>query len=192
MADYSTLSDMDLIELLRSSDHAAFNVLFVRYSVILYTFSYKKVRDKESAKDLIQSVYTDLWQKRSSINIKGEFRAYLFTMLKNRILNEFRHQKISQRFVDNFQAYINNAEDNTDHLVRYNDFSLLIEREIQALPEKMRIVFQLSKEAAMTRKEIAAVLNLSEEAVKSRMHRAMIILKDKLGVLCLLIFITFS
>jgi RNA polymerase sigma-70 factor (family 1) len=192
MANCSTLSDLELVELLKSSDHGAFNELFERYGVILYTFTYKKVRDKESAKDLVQSVYTDLWQKRSSINIKGEFRAYLFTILKNRILNEFRHQKVSQRFVDNFQAYINDAEDNTDHLVRYNDFSLLIEQEIQALPEKMRIVFKLSKDDAMTRKEIAAILNLSEEAVKSRMHRAMIILKGRLGILYLLILINFS
>jgi len=187
MADYTSFSDLQLVDLIQAGNPRAFNEIFDRYSPILITFSYKKLGDREVAQDMLQSIFADLWEKRSSLNISGEFRTYIFTVLKNRIFDHYKHAKVSQRYLDHFQNFISNVEDSTDHMVRYNDLALLIEREIAALPEGMRVVFNLSRNTSLTRKEIAAQLNLSEEGVKTRMHRALTILKKRLGVVLLLV-----
>jgi RNA polymerase sigma factor (sigma-70 family) len=65
----------------------------------------------------------------------------------------------------------------------------LIEKEIEALSPKMRQVFEMSRNTTLSRKEIAAELNLSEETVKSHIHHALKTLKTKLGPLFTLLFI---
>ena len=187
MADYTSFSDLQLVDLIQAENPRAFNEIFDRYSSILITFSYKKLGDKELAQDMLQSIFADLWENKASLNIPGEFRPYIFTVLKNRIFDHYKHEKVSQRYLDHFQNFIGNMEDSTDHKIRHNDLALLIEREIAALPEGMRVVFNLSRNTSLTRKEIAAQLNLSEEGVKTRMHRALTILKRRLGAVILFI-----
>ncbi|MNL14213.1 RNA polymerase sigma factor [compost metagenome] len=65
--------------------------------------------------------------------------------------------------------------------MRHNNLVALIEKEIEALPEKMRIVFELSRKNAMTRKEISEHLGLPENTVRTNMNRALKILKGKLS-----------
>ncbi|MNX69237.1 RNA polymerase sigma factor [compost metagenome] len=93
----------------------------------------------------------------------------------------YKHKKVSQRYLESFQTYLDTEQNATDYLVRHNELSSLIEKEIAGLPHKMREVFELSRKTNLSRKEIAAELNLSEQTVKSHMHHALKILKAKLG-----------
>lgn len=187
MTEYQDLSDIELTKLLKESNRHAFTELFNRFGPVLFKFTHRKLKDKELTQDMLQTVFADLWEKRETLNIQTEFIAYLFTIIKNRIFNHYKHQQVSQRYLDQFQTYINNADDYTDHLIRHNDLSALIEKEIAALPEKMRVVFELSRNTNLSRKEIADELKLSEEAVKARMTRALRILKKRLGGLLMLV-----
>ncbi|MNY64348.1 RNA polymerase sigma factor [compost metagenome] len=69
----------------------------------------------------------------------------------------------------------------TDHLVREKELSALIEREILALPPKMREVFELSRKGNLTHKEIAVKLNISEKTVKKQVNNSLKVLRTKLG-----------
>ncbi|MNE57830.1 RNA polymerase sigma factor [compost metagenome] len=92
--------------------------------------------------------------------------------------------------MDIFQNYLDTNQNATDYLIRHNDLSALIEKEIAALPRRMREVFELSRKTNLSRKEIANELNLSEQTVKSHMHHALRILKTKLGALIVFILIS--
>jgi len=67
MATYQTLSDAQLTELLRESNHAAYTEIYRRYFHLMFVHAYKKVRDEEQAKDIIQDLFTNLWFKRDVI-----------------------------------------------------------------------------------------------------------------------------
>lgn len=178
---YIKLSDNELVGLLKSGDRAAFTEIFNRYQALLYIFAYKKVGDREEAKDLIHELFLTFWEKRALLNICGGLPAYLFTILKNRIFDLYKHKKVSQRYLESFQTYLYTEQNATDYLVRHNELSSLIEKEIASLPHKMREVFELSRKTNLSRKEIAGQLNLSEQTVKSHMHHALKILKTRLG-----------
>jgi RNA polymerase sigma-70 factor (family 1) len=190
MSAYSAYTDHELVDLLKSDDHSAFNEIFERYGPVLISFAYRKVYDVDLAQDLVHDVFTDLWAKRLSHQISKGFEPFIFTSVRNRILDHHKHRKVSQRYLDNFKEYMTQSEDSADHLVREHDLAALIEREVAALPEKMRIVFELSRHTDMSRKEIAEHLGMPEETVKTNMHRALKILKGRLGDSLILIFLS--
>ena len=70
MPDYSKYSDEDLLVFLKKDDHAAFAEIFNRYDALLFNFAYKKVRDKDEAKDILQEVFVRLWNNRSVLELK--------------------------------------------------------------------------------------------------------------------------
>jgi RNA polymerase sigma factor (sigma-70 family) len=137
-------------------------------------FDYKRLRDGEEAKDLINELFLTLWTNHQGLFLSTSLPAYLYSATRNRIINFITHKKIEERYINSFQHYLDNTSGNTiDHLARHNEMSSFIEAEIAALAPRMRLVFELSRKTNLTRKEIAEQLNISEETVKAQMHNAL-------------------
>jgi RNA polymerase sigma-70 factor (family 1) len=184
-----TLSDNELLSLLRDGDHNAFTEIYDRYNGLLYVFAYKRLRDREEAKDIIHELFLSLWTNHQNLTLTTGLPGYLYTAVRNRIINTITHQKIATRYIDSFQHYLDgNKNNNTDHLVRHKELAEFIEKEIEELPPKTRRVFELSRKTNLSRKEIATELQISEETVKSHMHSALKTLRVKLGSLFFLLF----
>ena len=189
MLSYATLSDQQLASLLRDGDRAAYTEIYHRYKALLYIFAYKRIGQREEARDTIHELFLSLWTKHDTIEITTGLAPYLYTAVRNRIIDGISRQKNASRYLDSVQEYVDTANNTTDHLARHNQLLALIEREIEALPPKMRQVFEMSRNTTLSRKEIAAELSLSEETVKSHMHHALKTLKSKLGPLFIMLFI---
>lgn len=188
MLSYKTCSDKELVDLLKSDDQAAFTEIYERYKAILYIFTYKRIGRREETRDLLHELFMTIWEKRATLNIAGALLPYLYTAVKNRIMDMVAREQVASRYLDQFQDYIDAGATPADDLVRHNQLLALIEIEIAALPEKMRQVFELSRHTNLNRKEIAEQLNISEQTVKSHMHHALKILKNRLGPLFALMF----
>jgi len=146
MADYKTLSDNELFSLLKESDHAAYNEIYRRYFHMLYVHTYKKLRDENQAKDVIQDLFATVWFKREHDIQTDNLAAYLFTAIRNKIFDLFAHQQVEAKYVSSLKDYLStHMSVPTDHLVRENDLKVYIEKEIQALPPKMKLMFELSR-----------------------------------------------
>ena len=180
MVNTKDLTDLQLVILLEKGNQSAFHELFNRYKAVLYSFCYYKVNSKEQAQDIIQSTFAQLWEKRDNLNISESFESYVFKIVRNKIIDTYRRGKVSQKYLDNLQHYLNTTEDSTDHRVRNNDLRRLIELEVEALPNALKEAYLLSRNTFLTRKEIAGKLQISEEGVKTRIHRALKILKKRL------------
>lgn len=181
MHNYGLLSDHELTALLNADDPGAYTEIYNRYNALLYIFVYKRLREREEAKDLVHELFLSLWVKRAELSITTGLAAYLYTSARNRIINIITHKNISHRYIESFQSFIDEGNNTTDHLIRRNQLNAFIEKEITALPPKMRQVFEMSRKNNFSRKEIAFHLNLSEQTVKSQVHSALKILKVKLG-----------
>jgi len=189
MQPLKSYTDQELVVRLAGGDHSAYTEIYDRYNGHLYLFAYKRLRDREEARDIIHETFLSLWSNCQNLSLVKSLPAYLYTAVRNRIINNITHQKIATRYIDSFRDYIETADtNNTDHLVRHNELLEFIEKEIASLPPKMRLVFELSRKTNLTRKEIAEELQISEETVKSHMHSALRILKVKLGPLFFLLF----
>lgn len=190
MLNYETISDNELAELLRSGDRAAFTEIYNRYKWLLHTHAYKWMQDREEAKDIIHELFAALWTKRESLSFPDNLSAYLYTAVRNRIFNVISHQKVASQYLNSLQAFIDEDQAAADHLVREKQMTLLIEKEIAALPAKMRAVFELSRKEQLSHKEIAEQLAISEQTVRKHVQHALKILRVKLGLVVFLFLIS--
>ncbi|MFD0749209.1 RNA polymerase sigma-70 factor [Mucilaginibacter calamicampi] len=183
MAPLQKASDNDLLNLLSESDHSAYNEIYHRYFYLLYTHAYKKLQDEEQTKDIIQDVFTTLWFNRETNLPQSNLAGYLYTAVRNKIFDLFAHEQVKTKHLESLKAYLNtHSSPPTDHRLRENQLKTYIEKEIQALPPKMRLIFEMSRKENLTYKEIAEKLNVSENNVSKQVNNALRVLRTKLGV----------
>lgn len=188
MALYRSYSDSELAALLRSGDRAAFAEIYERFKGPLYVHAFHRLGDREETKDLLQQLFTTLWENRESLEIRGQLSGYLFTSVRNRVLKFVAHQQVSSAYIASVQASVQAADGLTDRLVREKELLALIEQEIAALPPKMREIFELSRKQHLSNDEIAEQLGISEKTVRNQVNNALHTLRVKLGILGVLIF----
>jgi RNA polymerase sigma-70 factor (family 1) len=191
MINYSTCFDQELVLLLKDDDDAAFKEIYLRYDKLLLIYAYKKLRNREEAKDLVQDVFTWLWNSRKDFSINTTLSGYLYKSVLNRIFDVVKHKGIIRKYVDSGKHYVEISNENTDYLIREKDITLLIEKEILAMPPKMREIYTLKKKYFLSTKEIATELSLSEHTVSTQMKRALKHLKVKLGIIVLFVTVGF-
>lgn len=191
MINYSICFDQELVLLLKEGDDAAFREIYVRYDKLLLIYAYKKLRNREEAKDLVQDVFTWLWNNRNDFYINTTLSGYLYKSVLNRIFDVVKHKGVIRKYVDSGAHYVEISNADTDYLIREKDITLLIEKEILAMPPRMREIYTLKKKYFLSTKEIAAELSLSEHTVSTQMKRALKHLKVKLGLLVLFIVVGF-
>jgi RNA polymerase sigma-70 factor (ECF subfamily) len=182
MLPYKELKDQELVALLKEGDKGAYTEIYNRYKSLLQGHIYKKLGDFEEVKDVLQELFTKLWTKRTEIPLTHDLAAYLYTSARNKIFNILSHKQVESRYVQSLQQFINEDNYITDLLIREREFALIIQKEIDDLPEKMREVFILSRNSSLSHKEIAEQLHLSPQTVSKQISNALKILKVKLGV----------
>ncbi len=191
MINYSTCFDQELVLLLKDDDDAAFKEIYLRYDKLLLIYAYKKLRNREEAKDLVQDVFTWLWNSRNDFSLNTTLSGYLYKSVLNRIFDVVKHKGIIRKYVDSGKHYIEISNEDADYLIREKDIALLIEKEILAMPPRMREIYTLKKKYFLSTKEIATELSLSEHTVSTQIKRALKHLKVKLGIIVLFITVSF-
>ncbi|WEK20853.1 MAG: sigma-70 family RNA polymerase sigma factor [Candidatus Pedobacter colombiensis] len=182
MSDYKKYSDVELVRLLKTSDHAAFTEIYNRYFYLLYVHAVKKLQDGDLAKDILHELFTKLWIRREWPLTAENLIGYLYTLTKNRILDHFTHLKVEAKYIASLKNFMATGNDGrTDALVRENELNTQINKEIDALPRKMREIFVLSRKEQLTYKEIAQKLNTNENNVSKQVNNGIRILRKKLS-----------
>lgn len=182
MKEYSGQSNGQLMALVRQHDERAFTEIYNRYKGVLFVHAYRMLENAEEAQDVIQDLFTMLWSRRSEIMITGSLSSYLYAAVKNRILDLMAKDRNRDRYIDSLAGFMEEGEYITDHQLRENELSHLIEKEVALLPAKMRQIFELSRLSNLSHKEIAAEMNISDKTVKKQISNALLILRKKIDV----------
>lgn len=127
--------------------------------------------------------------ERTTLVVNENLSGYLYTSVRNRILDFISSQKVRANYVTHLQSFIAKNEIVTDYSVRVSLFKQLIDQEIARLPQKMREIFEMSRRDQLSNKEIAEKLGLSEKTVKNQINNSLKILRKRLGTL---IYLNFS
>lgn len=191
MADYSAFSDSDLADLLKSGDRKAFAEIYNRYKFILHHHAWNKIRNKEEAQDTIQEVFSMIWSKRETINIGSNLSGYLYSCVRNHLLNMIVRKDVQNKYITSIRNFSEAGPVITDHRVRENMLKEVIDKEIADLPPRMREVFELSRKQHLSHKEIAEIMGTSEQTVKKQMTNALKVLRTKLGLPLFILYYIF-
>ncbi len=179
------LSDSDQLffELLTRNEEQAFEWLFRNYFKDLCFVVYRVLPDQHVAQDLTQDVFFDLWRKRGQLQITSSLGAYLRRAAINRTLNYIRDNRLAPSEEPTADLELN-VSDVTQELAGI-DLQEQIDRAIDQLPEKCRMVFVLSRYDELSYKEIADQLGIAEKTVENQVVKALkrlrIALKDYLN-----------
>jgi RNA polymerase sigma-70 factor (family 1) len=184
----ASLSDNDLLALLQSGDQQAYIEIYDRYKHILQQHALKKLDDPQEVEDVLQDLFIYLWDKRESLVINTSLSGYLFTSIRNRIFNVYHKKQRESSYLGSLQEFIEHGEFSTDLLIREKELTELIEKEIDALPPRMKEVFQLSRNEGLTHKQIADLLGTSEQTVNKQIHNSLKLLRVRLGSMMVMLF----
>jgi RNA polymerase sigma-70 factor (ECF subfamily) len=159
------LSDRELIEAIRQNDSDAFKVLFDRYWKRVHTIAYSKIRCEEVTKEIVQELFISLWDKRATLQV-NHLPSYLYTATKNRILNYIASEAVQKRHWNNIKESVPLVSNVTENDVQLNELLEALEKGIDNLPEKSRLIFKLNRLEGRSVAEIATFFKLSEKAIQ--------------------------
>ncbi|ULT25186.1 hypothetical protein KUH03_41255 [Sphingobacterium sp. E70] len=128
MKQYRNLSDPELVNLLKASDHAAYLEIYDRYKTALQQHAWKKLGRAEDVQDLIQDLFTELWVKREVLTLTTGLANYLFTAIRNRSLNLIYKRRKEAPYLDSLQEFIREGNYLIDLQIREKEFQELIQK----------------------------------------------------------------
>ncbi len=178
---YKEYADEQLLSMLKDGDQLALAEIHDRYYAILYAHAYKRFPYREEIRDLLQELFTYLWNSRSDLKLDTGLPAYLYTAVRNRILNIHRNHKVRSEYASSIKGFADQGETITDDQVREKELVRIVAQEIAALPTQMRIIFELSRNQDLSHIEIAQKLGISPQTVRTQVRNALRILRVKLG-----------
>ena len=158
--------ERSLVLRLIEGEEDAFCELYAAYKNRLIYFAMRFLKSREYAEDVFQDAFTIIWQGRRFINPDASFSSYLYTIVRNRILNQLRdlvnQDKLKEQILQQAVDYSND----TQNEILANDLKQLISCAMQQLTPRQRKIFEMSREQQMSHKEIADVLGISVNTVQ--------------------------
>ena len=175
------MSDQELLTLLENDRERGVEALFRHYYELVNRSVYRIIPNRTTAEDVAQEVFLDLWRKRERLNITSSLPAYLRRAARNRALNHIRDQKL--KFDDSDEGHLELPSGNISvtQKLAAEDLQRQINAAIDALPERCRIIFALSRFEEMTYKEIAEELSISVKTVENQISKALRLLREALN-----------
>ena len=189
--------DPHLIERARKGDERAFSALVNQYEDLVYRFAFHVCRDEDKATETLQDTFINVFRKIGQFDGKSKFSTWLYRIVTNNCLMKRRRRKIDLESlsIDQPEGFRENPlrdeEGNVIQTIptwketpldRVMDGELreTLDRAIQRLPLEYRVVFVLRDIEEKSADETAKILRLSVPAVKSRLRRARMFLREQL------------
>ncbi|HCM77338.1 MAG TPA: RNA polymerase sigma-70 factor [Cytophagales bacterium] len=173
--------------LLTSNRKKKFELLFKDLFKPLCGFSMKYIGEMEEAKSLVHEVFISLWEKFETLPEDTNHRSYLYTAVRNRSLNYIRDRK---KLVGLEDISEQGTEETNAFEVR--ELEKEIELAINTLPEKCRMVFEMSRYEELKYAEIAQKMNISVKTVEAQMSKALSVLRQALAKYLSILFFIFN
>lgn len=184
MIGYDSLSEQELVVLLRAHDHAAFTEIYKRFWDKIYVVACHRLDNELEAEEVVQDVFFSVWKRKESLEIQHSLNTYLSAAVKYQIINRQTRQYRKAAEISAHMHAISSEEgvDSTQLWFSEKELKQQLDHHIDKLPEKCRIIFKMSRESYKSNAEIAKELGVSEKNVEAHITRAMNTLKNKLEI----------
>jgi len=151
-----------------------FTILFNKYKKRIYNYALKMLGDKMRADDVVQDVFIKLFENFNNIHNKQSIQFWLFKTARNEMMGFLRSTK-TKKFISEsldiedveIENKISLAEE-----IENKELNKLILNELENMSEDFREVFVLKEYSGLSYKEIASLLSIDEDLVKSRLYKA--------------------
>jgi RNA polymerase sigma-70 factor (ECF subfamily) len=186
---YADLGDAELVVLGQQSDTRAFDELVRRYRDKVYRLSFKILRHEDDASEALQDAFLSAYRGLKNFKAESTFSTWLYRIATNASLMKYRKRRDNMVSLEQSQSKNEDAEtleipdwssQPVDELLT-SELRQVMADSVERLPEELRTVFRLRDNDELSNAEVAEALDLTVAAVKSRLHRARLSLRDRLN-----------
>ena len=193
--DHASTSDQELLALLRCGEPTALEVLADRYGGRIYRLAFGVTRNQGDAEEVLQDVLLTLARKGASFEGRSALASWIYRITTNAALNKRRGKRLQvesplEDLLPTFKSDGHRAGDRAFLLADWSrspeegclagERRRILERAIDALPEHYRAVLVLRDVEELSNEDVAEILEESVPSVKSRLHRARMVLREQL------------
>lgn len=169
---------------LKTGNQQAFEKIYSTHWKYLHQVAYRFTQSVTEADDLVQETFVSLWEKKNRLDEERPVRPYLHSILKHKIIDHMRKWgKIRQEsFFDQIshELLAELATNTTEELIAYEELNEFLERSLDLLPDKSRIIFRMSRMEHKSNVEIAETLNISVKNVEYHINKSLKHLRNHL------------
>jgi RNA polymerase sigma-70 factor (ECF subfamily) len=174
-----------LVARVRAGDQAALGAIFRAFVLPLSAFAYRSVQSRDTAAELVQDVFYRIWRGHARWEVEGSLKAYLYRATRNRVLDFLRHEKIERRWAERsvreHADEVARSHAPEDEAMETRDRVAALERALDNLPERRRLVFVLRWRDGLSHQEIADRMGVTVKTVENQLTRAIQALRERLG-----------
>lgn len=174
-ASDNSSNERSLVIRLIAGDEEAFCELYAAYKNRLIYFAMRFLKSHDYAEDIFQDAFTVIWESRKFINPDASFSSYLYTIVRNRILNQLRELANEERLKEQILSQAIDHDINNE--IFANDLQMLITHALEQLTPRQREVFEMSRKKQLSHKEIAEVLGISINTVQEHISTSLRLLR---------------
>lgn len=171
--------ETEILHKIANGDASQFKYLYKTYYKSLCSYVYNHFNDVAEAENVVQEVFTQLWEQRARLKKVKNLKSYLFQATHFKCLDLLRSKKVQQKFEDEVSYKLKEIEFE-DELVSEENLSQ-IENAINDLPEQRKKVVVMKRLQGLSYKHISEKLGISERTAETHMSLAMKSLRAKLS-----------
>ena len=162
--------------------------MFKNYYKSLVYFAMRYVDEREVGEDLVQEFFAQLWESKSEYLSYNSFRTFLYNSVRNASINYLRHKSVKQKYVSHSQQHTR-PDDDLDLQVMEEELYRTLFRFVEELPARRKEIFLLYLQGKKN-KEIATLLDMSPETVKTAKKEAVRYIRERMkGIFLLFILL---
>ena len=184
---YSQDEAQALVKALKGGNQLAFSIVYKMYAAQTFSLAFKYLLNKELAEDAVQNLFLKLWLKKEEIDETKPINRYLFTMLKNDLLNALRDSKKNIYLLEDCLSMVLELEDDSQNENLKQEQMNIIQQALEQLSPQRRKVFEMKVSGKYSNQEIADKLNLSINTIKFQYSQSLKQIRSTVGELSLLL-----
>jgi len=173
-------NDAEAIRGMADGDMSAYRFLFDHHFTDLCNFLLIYLHSKELSEEIALEIFTFIWEKRQTLQIKVTFKSFLFSSAKNRAISLYRKEQKKMFTTIDFGQSVFNEDSSSQQLMENNELREIINTAINKLPEKSKQIYQLAWEENFSHKEIAEKLGITPKTVENHVGIALRKLRESL------------
>lgn len=176
--EFDPAYEKEFIVRISRGDAAAFHAIYQYYSPRVYGKLLKVLKSKELAADILQDLFSIIWQKRAGIDPEKSFGAYLFRISDNLVIDVFRKARRDQQLITQLMNAGIEEMENTESWLYRKENEAWLNKAIESLPPQRQMVFRLCKLENRSHEEVSRLLNISRATVNNHLVKAIQNLKS--------------
>jgi RNA polymerase sigma-70 factor, ECF subfamily len=181
LQEFELQEDFELFRLIKTGDQQAFSAIYEKYRKTVHASAFMVLYNTTEAEDIVQEVFTTLWEQRSKIQINTAVKFYLSRIAHNMSLNKIQHNSNHAKRNLNYTRMNVNFEDPSSDL-NNNDRQDTLKKAMKALPEKSRRSLEIVYLQERSHKEAAMLIGVSVNTIKTQLYTSLKMMRARFNL----------